>query len=683
MSNNPSTDRTDHADHTFRHSLKLPNPLGLHARPATQLSKMVKKLDARVFIESESGQRADCRKMFELLGLGLSHGAAITVISDDEAVLRSVVSAIETGLGDDLDSQPNEPKLQNAMLWAPQGEIRMLQGVGASDGLVIGTIRHHHQQHFNIPSESAQPTEEIALFNQAVAEAQRAILSLMNAAGARTSVDQAAIFEAHLALLDDKDMVSDTFARIAEGENAARAYKHVTDARIVELSNVSDVNIAARAADIRDIRNRVISILLGVEQNQAHYDTPAIICAEDLTPSDTSRLKPDQVLGFITAMGGPTSHSAIIARGMGLPAVVAIGQAIRELPEDTTVIMDGVSGRVYIEPTTEQIASAREAQAALQQQLDAALTRRMEPGQTADGVAIQIGANINSAEAAAAAIDAGAQGVGLMRTEFLYLERDSIPNEDEQEAAYRALAQAMGERPLIIRTLDIGGDKEVPYLGLAHEDNAFLGIRGIRLCFERPDLFMPQLRAICRVAKDHANIHVMFPMIGKLSDWMRAKELLDEARQQIGAPKFPVGVMIEVPSAALIAPHLAKHVDFFSIGTNDLTQYTLAMDRMHPLLANQTDAMHPAVLQLIDMTVKAALAHGKWVGVCGGAAGEVAAAKVLVGLGVRELSMSPPQIAVVKQALRQYRLDELQDLAQRVLAQGSSKAVRDILREHA
>ena len=298
-------------------------------------------------------------------------------------------------------------------------------------------------------------------------------------------------------------------------------------------------------------------------------------------------------------------------------------------------------------------------------------------------MAIQIGANINSAEAAAAAIDAGAQGVGLMRTEFLYLERDSIPNEDEQEAAYRALAQAMGERPLIIRTLDIGGDKEVPYLGLAHEDNAFLGIRGIRLCFERPDLFMPQLRAICRVAKDHANIHVMFPMIGKLSDWTRAKELLDEVRQQIGAPKFPVGVMIEVPSAALIAPHLAKHVDFFSIGTNDLTQYTLAMDRMHPLLANQTDAMHPAVLQLIDMTVKAALAHGKWVGVCGGAAGEVAAAKVLVGLGVRELSMSPPQIAVVKQALRQYRLDELQDLAQRVLAQGSSKAVRDILREHA
>ena len=667
----------------FRHHLTLPNPLGLHARPATQLSKLAKKLGGDIRLETTDGRSAHCKKMFELLGLGLSKGQEVILICDSEANLNTVAQAIESGLGDDLHSEPTAPKAQDASLWQPEGEICMIQGVGASDGLVIGRIHHFHQQHFDIPSGSLSPTEEITQFNQALTEARRAIQAMMSTSTVHAAEEKTAIFDAHLSILDDKDIFTDSVARISAGENAARAYKTITDARMADLSSVSDVNIAARAADVRDVRNRVLSILLNVtETNNLQFDEPMIICAEDLTPSDTARLSPDHVLGFMTAMGGPTSHSAIIARGMGLPAIVAMGNSIRSLPEHTTVIMDGVSGRVYIDPTPQQITSAQAAQAVLRQKLDQALARRMETGQTADGVAIQIAVNANTADAARKGLEAGAEGIGLMRTEFLYLESDHIPSEAEQEAEYRAMAQALGDKPLIIRTLDIGGDKEVPYLGLAHEDNAFLGIRGIRLCFERPDLFLPQLSAICRAAKDHPNIHVMFPMIGKLSDWTRAKEQLDEIRAEIGAPAFPVGVMIEVPSAALIAQHLAPQVDFFSIGTNDLTQYTLAMDRMHPLLAKQTDAMHPAVLRLIDMTIQAAHAHGKWVGVCGGAAGEVAAAKVLVGLGIKELSMSAPQIAVVKQALRQYSMTELQHLAQQVLAQGSSKAVRQILAEH-
>ncbi len=267
-----------------------------------------------------------------------------------------------------------------------------------------------------------------------------------------------------------------------------------------------------------------------------------------------------------------------------------------------------------------------------------------------------------------------------MRTEFLFLERDSVPSEADQEQEYRAMAAALGDRPLIIRTLDIGGDKEVPYLGLAREDNSFLGIRGVRLCFERPDLFVPQLRAIVRVAKDHPNVHVMFPMIATLEDFRRARAMLDEVRTELGAPHIPLGVMIEVPSAALIAEQLAPEVDFFSVGTNDLTQYTLAMDRMHPQLARQTDAMHPAVLRLIGLTVDAAQRHGKWVGVCGGAAGDDVGALVLTGLGVKELSVSTPQVAGVKAALRGRSSAELRDLAARALTQPDAAAVRALVR---
>lgn len=278
------------------------------------------------------------------------------------------------------------------------------------------------------------------------------------------------------------------------------------------------------------------------------------------------------------------------------------------------------------------------------------------------------------------ALDQGAEGVGLMRTEFLFLERDSVPTEDEQEQEYRAMAAAMGDRPLIIRTLDIGGDKEVPYLGLAREDNSFLGIRGIRLCFERPDLFLPQLRAVARVAKDHPNVHLMFPMIATLEDFRRAQAMFDEVRRELDTPRIPLGVMIEVPSAALIADELAQEVDFFSVGTNDLTQYTLAMDRLHPQLARQTDAMHPAVLKLIKLTVDAAERHGKWVGVCGGAAGDEVGALMLAGLGVKELSVSTPQVATVKAALRRRSAEELRRLAAEALAQPNAEAVRALVR---
>ncbi|PID50498.1 MAG: phosphoenolpyruvate--protein phosphotransferase [Proteobacteria bacterium] len=669
----------------YQQTVVIPNPLGFHARPATQLSKLVKTLEVAVFIENNAGKRADTRKMFKLLGLALSQGDEIKVISESESAVQTVVEAIKTGLGDDLNPEAETSdtnKQASNLLWEPTGDIICHQGVSASDGLVIGKIRHYRQQHFELPNTVGTVKEETENFRHALNKAKAAIKAMMRNATDLASEDQTKIFEAHLALLDDKDMLADTLTLIAQGENAAKAYKTISDARIAELSSVDNANIAARATDIRDIRNQVMQALLDIEIQAFDFSAPVIICAEDLTPSDTTRLNPEQVLAFITALGGPTSHSAILARGMGMPAVVALGDKIRDIPADSTLVVDGHAGRVYVNPSDEQLASAQQAKEQLQANIAKEQARRMEAGQTKDGTLINISANVNSAEAIPDALELGAEGVGLMRTEFLYLESDCIPSEAVQEKAYRDMAAAMRGKPLIIRTLDIGGDKEVDYLGLAHEDNAFLGVRGIRLCFERPDLFKPQLRAICRVAKDYANIHVMFPMIGKSSDWERAKKLLDDIRQEIGAPEFPVGVMIEVPSAALLADSLAEHVDFFSVGTNDLTQYTLAMDRMHPVLANQADAVHPAVLKLIEMTAKAAEKHGKWVGVCGGAAGDKDAAKLLIGLGVRELSVPAPQVASIKATLRQYTLAELQELAQKALTLGGSTAVRKLLKAH-
>ncbi len=671
---------------TYQQSVIIPNPLGFHARPATKLSKLVKKLDAPVFMETTEGKRANTKKMFELLSLALGQGAEVTIISESEDAVKTVVEAIESGLGDELtppEEKTDDNEKASDVLWEPTGEVTCYQGVSASDGLVIGQIMHYRQQHFDLPDTVGTVAEETEAFRKALQVAQDNIQEMMTQAiGEQATEDQEEIFDAHLSLLDDKDMVADTISLIAEGENAAKAYKKVSDTRIAELSAVDNANIAARATDVRDVRNHVMNALLGIETQQFDFAEPVIICAEDLTPSDTARLKPEQVLGFITAFGGPTSHSAIIARGMGMPAVVALGNEIRDIPADSTLVVDGLSGRVYVNPTAEQLTSAQQAKEELQKLQAKDYARRMEAGQTKDGTLINISANVNNAEGVPNALELGAEGVGLMRTEFLYLESDCIPTEDVQEKAYRDMAEAMQGKPLIIRTLDIGGDKEVDYLGLAHEDNAFLGVRGIRLCFERPDLFKPQLRAICRVAKDYDNIHVMFPMIGKFSDWKRAKKLLDDIREEVGAPKFPVGVMIEVPSAALIADLLAEHVDFFSVGTNDLTQYALAMDRMHPLLATQADAAHPAVLRLIEMSAKASEKNGKWVGVCGGAAGDKDLAKLLVGLGVRELSVPAPQVATIKAVLRQYTLAELQDLAQKALVLGGSTAVRKLLKEH-
>ena len=381
--------------------------------------------------------------------------------------------------------------------------------------------------------------------------------------------------------------------------------------------------------------------------------------------------------GFCTARGGPTAHTAILARALGLPAVVAAGPGVlgRDAVTGTPAILDGYRGRLYVGPSEIALIEARERIQRLARRQEEEARSRQLPATTTDGHTVEIAANANRADQATQALASGAEGVGLMRTEFLFLERDEVPDEEAQYQVYRAMVEALGGRALIVRTLDIGGDKQVPHLDLPVEDNPFLGVRGARLCLRRDDLLVPQLRALYRAAK-RGPLSVMFPMISTVEEVLQLRQRMEAVRLELDAPQVPVGIMIEVPSAALMADRLAAHVDFFSIGTNDLTQYALAVDRQHPELAGMADSLHPSVLRLVERTVAGARRHGRWVGVCGGLAGEPLGAALLVGLGVDELSMSTGDIGTVKALLRRHSLAELQDLARQALDVDTADEVR-------
>jgi phosphocarrier protein FPr len=434
--------------------------------------------------------------------------------------------------------------------------------------------------------------------------------------------------------------------------------------------------LAARSADLHDVGYRVLRLLVGADGTGTKLpDHPVVIMAKDLAPSDTAALDKDRVLGFGTAVGGPTAHSAIIARALSLPAVVSAGERVLDIADGTMVILNGETGIVTIEPDEAAIAEAKAAQEKWLALRQAAQKSSTEPAVTKDGHRVEVVANIGGVADADKAMLSGAEGVGLLRTEFLFLERTEAPTEDEQFAVYCDIAKAMAGQPVIIRTLDIGGDKPLPYIEVPPEANPFLGERGIRLCLNRPELLRQQLRAILRAA-EFGQLRIMFPMVADISEWRAARAMVEEVRAELNAPVVELGIMVEIPSAAMMADAFATEVDFFSVGTNDLTQYTLAMDRMHPSLAGKSDGLHPAVLRLIANTIKAAHANGKWVGVCGELGADSQAGPILVGLGVDELSVTVPSIATVKANVRAMTLSEAQNLAERALKCSTAGEVR-------
>ncbi len=652
----------------------LASGAGLHARPATFFVDVAAEFSSEIFVRF-NGKLANGKAMASLLKLGVTGGSTIEILAtgdDAAAALAALQAAVESGLGDEEEPE----KVTEEFFWTPASAGHWLGGVSASPGLAIGPIFHFQSGKVVVEDKPADRETEKKQLKYALEEAREQLATIHDAVKARAGRNEAAIFRAHQAFLTDIDLFSEVHDLIEAGHSAAWSWQNVIDARVAEVERVQDDRLSGRAADLHDVGQRVLRLLTGTVGAEVQLpNEPVILVADDLTPSHTARLDPKRILGLCTGLGGATSHTAIIARSLDIPAIVGAGAAVLEAANGAICILDGSRGRLYVEPDDADLKSAEAFQVDLRTRRNVEFESRYQPALTTDGHRIEVVANIGKAEEAARAVEAGAEGVGLLRTEFLFLERETAPTEDEQFAAYSEMTKALNGLPLIIRTLDIGGDKAVPYLSFPKEENPFLGVRGIRLCLRHPELFIPQLRAIYRAAAT-GPVKIMFPMIGSLADLRAAKQAAEEVRAELGAPVVELGIMIEVPSAALLAGELAREADFFSIGTNDLTQYILAMDRMHPALAPQVDGLHPVVLRLIDQVVRAAQASGKWTGVCGGVAGEPRGAMILAGLGVTELSMSLPSIASIKAQLRSASFVRLKAFAKKALACQSAEEVR-------
>jgi phosphoenolpyruvate-protein phosphotransferase len=658
--------------------LTIINPTGLHARPATFFVSIAKGFESEVRIRHD-GQVANGKSLASLLKLGVEGGSTVRVMAqgpDEEAALQALRAAVESGLGEEEEAPAAAEALRPAYEWEAEPGGIVVPGVPASPGLAVGPLRYLKRSKFVFEATAKDPEMEKTRLAQAIEAARAQLNDLYEEVKERTGAGKASIFLAHAEFLDDPDLEQAVVGQIESGSSAGWAWQQVVEQRVTELQKVDDPLIAGRAVDLGDVGNRVLRFLAHhLAEEPTLPAEPVILVAEELTPSDTAGLDPALVLGFCTAGGGPTSHSAIIARALGIPAIVGAGPALLHQPEGGVAILDGNRGNLYIEPSPTTLASAQKAQQSLAELREAEKLRCYEPAMMTDGYRVEVVANIGRTSEAEQAVNAGGEGVGLLRTEFLFLERSTPPSEEEQFDAYREMVRALNGLPLIIRTLDIGGDKRVPYLNMPAEDNPFLGVRGVRLCLARPELFRTQLRAIYR-ASEYGPVKIMFPMISTLEDLEAAKTIAAEVRWEVGADLVDIGMMIEVPSAVLMADEFAQEADFFSIGTNDLTQYTLAMDRLHPMLARQADGLHPAVLRMVDWTVKAATAAGKWVGVCGGIAGDPKGAAILVGLGVTELSVAIPSIAAVKAQIRRLSLEETQALARQALACRTANEVR-------
>jgi phosphocarrier protein FPr len=642
---------------------------GLHARPAAAFAAAARRLDSEVTVR-HGAQRSDGRSLAGLLQLGAGAGSRVRISArgaDAEAALAELKRLVE-------EREPEEPSRGGAIHgWAPRAARATVPGVAASPGLAIGPARLLRRRKMVVERCAKEPDRERRRLDEAISGARTELQELHREVEERSGPAGAAIFLAHVEFLSDPGLLARAGRRIAQNESAGWAWRETIEEEAGSLAKLADPRLAGRAGDLRDVGTRVLRRLaVAIEEEAGLPEEPAILLAEDLTPSDAAALDPARVLGFCTAGGGPISHAAIIARSLGIPAVVGAGPAAVNQPDGAPAVLDGDNGFLYLDPSPEDLAAAREAQRAADSR---GWERRHEPALTTDGVRVTVMANAGLAKEAARAVEAGGEGIGLLRSELLFLGRDAAPSEDEQYEAYREAAAALRGLPLAVRTLDAGGDKPLPYLDLPAEENPFLGLRGIRLSLARPRLFRTQLRAIFR-ASAHGSIKILYPMIASVPELREALAIAEEARREVGAERLEAGVMVEVPSAVAMAPELAGLADFFSIGTNDLAQYALAMDRGHPQLAPRADGLHPAVLRMIDQTVRAAGAKNRRVAVCGGMAGEPLGALILIGLGVTELSVSIPSLAAIKARIRNISMADARALAQRALACESAEEVR-------
>ena len=669
------------------------NRLGLHARPAARFVQAVGGFDADVRVTNLTTGRGPTsgRSLNALATLGVRRGHEILVSAlgtGAEEALTALQALAERNFDEDeaeaaTASAARAPATPAAVTPAPHGA---LAGLAVSPGIAIGPARRLRGGAPAILARVPEdPEAEWRALQDALEAVRLEIEETRRSVASRAGDYHAAIFDAHLLFLDDEALLGPTRRAVfEEGWSAAEAWDAAAERVAADYRALEDEYLKARAADVEAVAGRVLAHLAGVARAAPYLQRPGILVAPDLSPADTAALARDLVHGIATAYGAPTSHSAILARSLGLPAVVGLGEAVLALEEGTELLLDGDAGVVYVRPEAATVAEYRAELEARDRAARAAREAAHEPAVTRDGHRVEVAANVGSPHDLPAALASGAEAVGLLRTEFLFLDRDSVPTEEEQYDAYREIGAALEGRPCVVRTLDVGGDKPLPYLPQPPEANPFLGVRGLRLALAHPELLAAQARAVLRASAEY-RLELMFPMVTTLEEFRAARSLVEEARATLAAAGVPVpedlgvGVMVEVPAIALAARAFAPEVDFFSVGTNDLAQYTMAAERGNEHVAALADALHPAVLRLVREVVVAAEANRKWVGVCGEVAGDPVAVPLLVGLGVAELSMSPPAIPAAKEVVRRLDFGAARDLAESALSLASASSVRELV----
>jgi phosphocarrier protein FPr len=667
-------------------AILIPNTAGLHARPAAVLANLARQFSSDVWLQ-RGDARANAKSVVSLMSLDVRYNDKVTVVahgSDAQQAIAALAPQISQGLGEEGAAAPAPASRIVAEIAMPPPAPRsddpnLLLGVTASPGLAVGAVFQIRREEMAVSRTAEDPITEERKLDAAMEQARRELEALQVQLHGQADANKAAIFAAHQEVLDDPELRDTVRSAILKGNSAAYAWQQAINAQADTLAALNNQLLAARAADLRDVGQRVLMNLTGAGPRTVSAPPDSILIAEDLTPSDTANLDRSKVLGFATTLGSATSHAAILARALDLPAVAGIEPRALELANGTPVILDGSKGTLRLNPSADELTRLKSRQQRLAAKNKADLEHASEPAVTTDQHRMEIVGNIGGLSDAKQAVALGGEGVGLLRTEFLFLDRSTAPTEDEQTQVYNDIAKALGpDRPLVIRTLDVGGDKPLPYMPMPHEENPFLGERGVRVGLNRPEVLRTQLRAVLRSASA-GKILVMFPMIATLGEFRAARAMFEEERKRLGVEPIPVGIMVEIPAAAIMAEQFAREADFFSIGTNDLTQYTLAMDRGHPKLAPQVDGLNPSVLQLIANTVEGAQQHGRWVGVCGGTASDSQAVPLLIGLGVNELSVSIPAIPAIKAQIRTLSLADCQKLAQRALDMDTAAEVRALV----
>ena len=660
---------------------------GLHARPAAALTAAARQFTSELKLVS-GAREANARSVVSIMALEIEAGDAVTIVargSDAAAAVAALSDLLASDFAGAVHASAAQasaaPEIRAPLAATPSQPLApdVLRGVPASPGIAIGSIFQFRHDDTVTEERAADAQQERRKLDSALSAARAQLEALRVRLATDAGAKRAEIFMAHEELLKDPELLDDATAGIRDGASAAFAWKRAYTTQAGRLLTLKNELFAGRAADLRDVGRRVLHALEGGDGVAPALPANSILVAEDFAPSDTASLDRTRVLGFCTTSGSATSHAAILARGLGIPAIAGIDTRALDLANGTRVVLDGDAGVIRVAPSADDEALVARRRAADDTRRVAELAMAAHAATTRDGQRIEVVANIGDVNEAGRVVEVGGEGVGLLRSEFLFMQRESAPSEDEQTQCYETVARALGpNRILVIRTLDVGGDKPLSYLPIGAEENPFLGERGIRFTANRPELQRAQIRAILRAAAS-GKVAMMFPMIATLAEWRAAREMVERERNALGSPAIPVGIMVETPAAAMIADQFARAADFLSIGTNDLTQYTLAMDRTNPRLAPQVDALHPAVLRLIARTVKGAHAHKRWVGVCGALAGDLDAVPVLLGLGVDELSVDVPIIPAVKARVRSLSMAMCRAIAREALEAESGAAVRAIV----